>query len=153
MTFPKTNPENHRGNGKYFRNRRAPSPCGGLEQLVRRTRKLGWGYWWHARCYCKLAFTYTSSAQVYVNNMWGLLLTRCVCCPHPSPPPQGEGDPILFRQFDLIHPFLDDTLAQVARAVFVKIVVDEINGFEIERIRRHFRFAIGQNLVRFPFLP
>jgi len=28
MTLPKTNPENHRGNGKYFRNRRAPSPCG-----------------------------------------------------------------------------------------------------------------------------
>jgi len=34
MTFPETNPENHRGNGKYFRNRRAPSPCGG---------GLGWG--------------------------------------------------------------------------------------------------------------
>jgi len=26
MTFPETNPENHRGNGKYFRNRRAPPP-------------------------------------------------------------------------------------------------------------------------------
>ena len=53
-------------------------------------------------------FTYTTSAQVYVNGEWWLDLLgdvalRIICCPHPSPPPREEEAVLLWARLADLH--------------------------------------------------